>query len=202
MLHPRIEDRADRADYQKAVARARATNRTPPARYCVRWRDETGTHRSLSLPTRCLALAAQSHIANGAGTLTLDRLVDLWSSAPLASAGPSSPRTPIRRSLDLHVLPRLGARQALTISRADVERLISTLHSKCRLSATTINKVLATLKRALEFGVQHGYLPSNPALGVRPIRRRSTRRATEQKWGSGPYAPRSKSCLHSVRASR
>lgn len=181
MLHPRIEDRADHADYQKAVARARATNRTPPARYRVRWHDETGTHRSLSLPTLRLAAAAQSHIANGAGPLTLDRLVDLWSSAPPVSAGPSSPRTPVRRSLDLHVLPRLGARQAITITRADVERLKSALHSEGRLRATTINKVLATLKRALEFGVQHGFLPSSPALGVRPILRRSTRRTTGQK---------------------
>lgn len=174
MLHPRIEDRAEHADYQKAVARARAANRTPPARYRVRWRDETGTRRSLSLPTRRLAEAARSHIANDPGPLTLDRLVDLWSSAPPASAGASSPRTPIRRSLDLHVLPRLGARQAITITRVDIERLISALHSEGRLRATTINKVLATLKRALEFGVRHGHLLSNPALGVRPIRRLRT----------------------------
>jgi site-specific recombinase XerC len=77
-------------------------------------------------------------------------------------------------------LPRLGARQAITITRADIERLMSALRNEARLSATTVNKILATVKRVLEFGVQHGHLPSNPALGIRPIPRPSTRKAAGQ----------------------
>lgn len=164
----RIEDRAKHADYQKAIARARAAGRTAPAR----WRDETGALRSLSLPTRLLATAAQADIAHGWTPLTLNRLVDLWSAVPVMPARRlAPPRLPNRRTLDLHALPRLGTRLAITITRADVERLVSALRAEGHLSPATINSVLATLKRALEFGVHHGHLPSNPALGVRPIPR-------------------------------
>lgn len=169
MLHARIEDRSKHADYQQAVARARAAGRTPPARYRVRWRDESGHLRSLSLPTRHLAMAAQADIAHGRPPLTLSRLVDLWSALPVRSARPGPPRFPNRRPLDQHVLPRLGARLGITITRADVDRLTSALYAEAQLSIATINSVLATLKRALEFGVREGYLPRNPALGIRPI---------------------------------
>ncbi|MEY9846212.1 hypothetical protein ABH940_003297 [Streptacidiphilus sp. BW17] len=172
MFHARIEDRGKHADYQKAVARARTAGRTPPARYRIRWRTETGHLRSLSVATRDLARAIQADIAYGRAPLTLNRLVDLWSAMPVRPTRPlAPPRLPNRRPLDLHTLPRLGAKLAITITRADIEHLVSALRAEGHLSLATINGILATLKRALEFGVRHGHLASNPALGVRPIPR-------------------------------
>ncbi|MFD9687314.1 hypothetical protein ACFWXO_16335 [Kitasatospora sp. NPDC059088] len=171
MLHARIEDRGKHADYLLAVVRARGAGRTPPARYRVRWRDESGTSRSLSVPTPHLAVAVRADIADGRAPLTLSGLVDHWSSLPVQSPRPGPPRFPNRRSLDLHVLPRLGRRLAITITRADVERLVSALHAEGQLSTATINSLLAALKRVLQHAVRYGHLPSNPALGVRPIPR-------------------------------
>ncbi|MEU3566259.1 hypothetical protein [Kitasatospora sp. NPDC006786] len=171
MLHARIEDRGKHADYLLAVGRARAAGRTPPARYRVRWRDESGTSHSLSVPTLHLAAAARADIAHGRAPVTLNRLVDHWSSLPVQSTRPGAPRFPNRRPLDLHVLPRLGRRLAITITRADIERLVSVLRAEGQLSAATINGLLAALKRVLEYAVRHGHLPSNPALGIRPIPR-------------------------------
>ncbi|MEV7925450.1 hypothetical protein [Kitasatospora sp. NPDC088779] len=171
MLHARIEDRGKHADYLLAVERARAAGRTPPARYRVRWRDESGTSHSLSVPNPHLAAAVRADIAHGRAPLTLGDIVDRWSSLPVWSARPGAPRFPNRRPLDRHVLPRLGSRLAITIARADVERLMSTLRAEGQLGVATINNVLAALKRALELGVRYGHLPSNPALGVRPIPR-------------------------------
>ncbi|WP_369184126.1 hypothetical protein [Streptomyces sp. Y1] len=171
MLHARIEDRGKHSEYLLAVARARAADRTPPARYRVRWRDESGTSHSLIVPSPYLAAAMRVDIACGRAPLTLGDVVDRWSSLPVRSPRPGPPKFPNRRPLDRHVLPRLGRRLAITITRADVERLMSALHAEGQLSATTINSVLAALKRALEHGVRHGHLPSNPALGIRPIPR-------------------------------
>lgn len=165
MPHAWIEDRARSAEYQKAVERARAAGRTPPARYRVRWTDEIGNRRSWSVPTRRLAMALAVDLAESRAPITLNRLVDHWSAAKPVH---------YRRSLDLHVLPRLGSRLAITITRADIERWLLALCAEGRLVAATINKILATLKRALEFGVRCGHLPHNPALGIRPLPRPTT----------------------------
>lgn len=113
----------------------------------------------------------RADIARGRAPLTLGDLVDRWSSLPVRSAKPGAPRFPNRRPLDRHVLPRLGNRIAITITRADVERLMSILHADGQPSVAAINSALAALKRALELAVRYGHLPSNPALGVRPIPR-------------------------------
>ncbi|WP_152645782.1 hypothetical protein [Streptacidiphilus albus] len=165
-----IEDRAKHADYQKAVERARAAGRTPPGRFRVRWRDETGSLRTLTVATRHLAMAARDDLTHGWAPMTLERLVDMWAAVPLATRHPGPPRLPNRKPLDRHVLPRHGGKLAVTITRADVERLVLALRADHNLSPSTINSVVGTLKRALEFGVRYGHLPSNPALGVRPIR--------------------------------
>lgn len=169
MIHARIEDRANHADYQLAVARARAARRTPPSRYRVRWRDEAGVLRSVSLPSWPLARAAQANIVHERPPLTLDRLVDQWAATPLDRGRPGQPQLPSRRTLDLHVLPSLGARRAAKITRADIEQLRYRLYAEGRLGVSTINRVLATLKRVFEFGVHEGLLPYHPALGIRPI---------------------------------
>ncbi|MEV7599125.1 hypothetical protein AB0O91_17270 [Kitasatospora sp. NPDC089797] len=48
---------------------------------------------------------------------------------------------------------------------------MSILHADGQPSVAAINSALAALKRALELAVRYGHLPSNPALGVRPIPR-------------------------------
>ncbi|MFF2075390.1 hypothetical protein ACFVXG_11645 [Kitasatospora sp. NPDC058162] len=125
----------------------------------------------MSLPTAHLAAAVRVDIDRGRAPLTLGDLVDRWSSLPVRSPRPGAPKFPNRRPLDRHVLPRLGRRLAITITRADVERLMSALHAEDQLGAATINSVLAALKRSLEHAVRHGHLPSNPALGIRPVPR-------------------------------
>ncbi|GLW53044.1 hypothetical protein [Kitasatospora phosalacinea] len=172
MFHVRIEDRGNHADYRAAADRARTAGRTPPARYRVRWRDESGRSRSLSLPTRRLASAAADSLSRDSCPLTLSGLVDLWSATTPATTQQSGPPPrPARRPLDLHVLPRLGTKPAIAITRTDIEQLMQALFAEGRLSAATINRTLATLKRALEFGIQRQHLPRNPALGLRPVPR-------------------------------
>ncbi|MFI5526993.1 hypothetical protein ACIA8O_00395 [Kitasatospora sp. NPDC051853] len=166
MLPARIEDRAKHADYQKALAHARAARCTPPSRFRIRWRDEAGTLHSLSVPSWRIALDLQAEITCGQAPLTLSNLIDHWSNG----LAPGYPR-PSRRPLDLYLPPRLGAKVAFTISQADIERLVAALHAEGRLSIAAINRILATLKRVLEFGVRHRYLSHNPALEVRPIPR-------------------------------
>ncbi|WP_405018130.1 hypothetical protein OHV05_15125 [Kitasatospora sp. NBC_00070] len=102
--------------------------------------------------------------------MTLGSLVAVWSHTLVRNDYWPTPH-PSRRPLDLHALPRLGARLAITITRADVERLVAALRAEGRLSIATINRVLATLKRVLEFGVRNGHLPNNPALYIRPLPR-------------------------------
>ncbi|WP_457029736.1 hypothetical protein [Kitasatospora sp. P5_F3] len=172
MHHARIEDRGKNADYLTAVARARAAGRTPPDRYRIRWRDEELVLRSMSVATRDLARALQADLAYGWPPLTLNHLVELWSAMPVGPSRTLVPQQlPNRRPLDLHALPRLGAKLAITITGADIERLMSALHAEGHLSIATINGILSTLKRALQFGVSGRHLPSNPAFGIRPIPR-------------------------------
>ncbi|MEV7601690.1 hypothetical protein AB0O91_30445 [Kitasatospora sp. NPDC089797] len=163
MRHAHIEDRGRHADYQKAVARALAAGRTPPARYRVRWFDDAGNRRSWSLPTRRIAEAAASDLSRAREPITLNRLVDLW-----AAAKPEH----YRRPLDRHVLPALGQAPVALISRVDILRVVNTLYAEAHLSPTTINRICATLRQVLASGVEHLLLPSNPADGIRiPVTR-------------------------------
>jgi integrase len=84
-----------------------------------------------------------------------------------------------RRSLDLHVKPRLGAMMVSQVMLADVERLVIAVAEDAgpgRGGRAAAAAALAALRAAYGFGVRRGLCCDNPARGARSFRRRRVTR--------------------------
>ncbi len=67
-----------------------------------------------------------------------------------------------RRSLELHVLPRLGHRPLASLQPADIDQLILELENK-GAAAGTIRNTITPLRKLLGDAVHQGLIPNNPA---------------------------------------
>lgn len=67
-----------------------------------------------------------------------------------------------RRSLELHVLPRLGALPLASLTTEDVDDLIDSMEKEGK-AAGTIRNAVTPLRKLLADAVRQGKLPSNPA---------------------------------------
>jgi len=68
--------------------------------------------------------------------------------------------------LDRHIIPALGSNLLCTLSRVQIESLLSNLRHKGHAVAT-IRGVRATLSTVLQSAVERGYLDKNAARGIR-----------------------------------
>lgn len=140
---------------------------------------------------RARALAALGRVAAGADPaedrdarkrdLTLAELVERWREHAARTLKPSS-RASYESALARHVLPLLGSRKLATLTRRDVERLQLDIaagrtavdertgrkrgRARVRGGNVIAGRAVAYLLAVLSFGVRHGFVDSNPALGV------------------------------------
>lgn len=88
------------------------------------------------------------------------------------------------------VLSRLGKRKAQSITRGDVDALVDWLIAHGGRAGTgyshrSIVYTLGTLRQVLAYGVSSGILPSNPADGVKPPRKKKSDHKTVVPWELG-----------------
>lgn len=70
----------------------------------------------------------------------------------------------VRHSLEVDLLPEWRTRPVTEIRRRDVLELVT---SKARSGATAANRLQAHISMLFSFGVEHDWLPANPAAGLR-----------------------------------
>jgi integrase len=92
---------------------------------------------------------------------TLSDYAERWLGRVTGRVAPSTHRE-YRRSLDLYVLPCLGARTLASLRAEHVDDLIGELEAEGR-AAGTIRNALTPLRRMLNDAVRLGLIPSNPA---------------------------------------
>lgn len=144
-------------------------------RYLVRWRDSAGRSRSKTVYRQRDAIALDGEmkrkrsmgelLVHERGTETLAEFWQLWQHQYAATH--VSPRTLAiyRRHWDKHVDPVLGTRKLRDITPERIERLVAALNARC--APATTRKVMAIMQGVLQRAVDWGYLPANPARGVR-----------------------------------
>ena len=114
-------------------------------------------------------------------SLTLADYVELWLSDHVKVH--CRPRTVVeyRRSLERHVLTRLGSRALSSITRVQLRELLSEL-VLAGLSRNTVKNVLIPLRACLNCAVDDGLLDENPATHLgRRVRARTEREAAKVK---------------------
>jgi integrase len=165
------------------VARGSILKR-PSGNYAIRYRDHNGRRYYETIgPNRKdadAALSQRMHELNQGSwrqpsSETLTAYTMRWlarrdpSQLPTGREGrigrgrlaPSTHRE-YQRSLELHVLPRLGHRPLATLQPTDIDQLILQLENT-GAAAGTIRNTIAPLRKLLGDAVHQGLLPSNPA---------------------------------------
>jgi len=146
------------------------------AGYTVRWRDSTGVQCSkhVTLWRDAIALDGEMKRKKAMGELVAHEkgkimLEDFWEVWWLNYALPqltSRTRAVYGRLWSTHVIRALGPRSKVKeISREDVAAAVSTWSRS--LAPSSVRKVSAVLQGVLERAVEWGYIPTNPAKGVR-----------------------------------
>lgn len=79
--------------------------------------------------------------------------------------------------LRVHIRPFFGGYALSDITRAEVQRFVRHLH----LAPESVRKIIATLRAALGYTVEHGYLPSNPATNIKPPRTTAATSAIKER---------------------
>lgn len=146
--------------------------------YCVRWRDSAGRacSKQVTLWRDAVALDGEMKrkkamgelITHEKGTIRLCDFYDIYA----ANHGRVhlSPRTSAVYStlFSKHISKRIGSLPLRTLSREHVATLSAQLSRT--LAPSSVRKTLAVLQSVLERAVEWGYIPMNPAKGVRKPR--------------------------------
>jgi integrase len=69
-----------------------------------------------------------------------------------------------------HILPAWGDTFVSDIFTGSVDRWIVSVHKRGDLAPATVNKILQCFRSLLDGAVSAGYIPDNPARGVKPVR--------------------------------
>jgi len=101
---------------------------------------------------------------------TIKALVELFDKRHLSGlkSGPS-----IRHELDRHVVAAWGARDIQSITKRDVIDLLERIVDSGRI--VTANRVRAYLSKFLNWAVERDIIATNPATGVKPVKREISR---------------------------
>jgi integrase len=179
-----IEDRANHADYQQAVERAKATRRQPPGRWRVRWYDPDNKPKAKTFvkkpPAEAFRDELVQRLANGsyrdpsAGKTLLAKVAEEWFAAQAHLK--RSSRARYRRALDSYVLPKWGATPVDRIRHEDVAEWIGELSTEAGrggkpLGPSVVRGLHRVLYMALGWAIRTGRIAANPAAKV-PLPRR------------------------------
>ncbi|WP_457029737.1 tyrosine-type recombinase/integrase [Kitasatospora sp. P5_F3] len=174
-----IEDRINHAAFKAAVKKAKASGRTPPGRYRVRWYDPDGQSRAKTVHLKIEAETARAELnerlGNGtyrdpsAGRTKLTEVAEEWFSAKLNVRRSTHAR--YRGILDTHILPKWGTTPVARIQFDSIatwlgDVLKDSVASGKALSASTIKKIHVVLKGILDYAVRSRRIAFNPAVGV------------------------------------
>ncbi len=110
--------------------------------------------------------------------IRLDELIDVYFEMHGAKLKPKSSRG-YRRSLELHILPKLGKLPAETITTRDLNKI----HIGMATRPYQANRVLSHLGSIFNWGITSGYLPQgrNPARGIKRFREKGRQRYLSSK---------------------
>jgi integrase len=141
------------------------------ARYPLGVRDGKRVSKRVRAPSEAAAKAELETLRRAYGqggdpaTMTLDTYLAAW----LAAMEPTvraSTATSYSGHVRMHISPLLGGIVVARLRPHDVERLIAD-RLAAGLSASTVVRIVTTLRMALNVAVRRGSLPSNAAAAVR-----------------------------------
>lgn len=142
--------------------------------YVVRWRDQGFKQRTFSAKrdAQRFALRVENDLAAGTGTDMLVRnqrtVRDVVEASLEASRPELKPRTvaSYRSLYDNRILPRFGSLRAASVTRADVQSWVVTLHAS-GLSPATVQHHYIALRKAMKHALDDRVILHNPCDGVR-----------------------------------
>lgn len=138
------------------------------------WRDGKRIRRRVTAPSKDIARLELSRLRQAYGTagesalLPLGKYLDQWLGVVRPTITPST-WTSYSGHVKTHITPLLGNITVARLRPADVERLIAERLSAGK-SPATVQRILVTLRMALDVLVKRGELQRNPAAMVRPPR--------------------------------
>ncbi|MGH8794448.1 MAG: tyrosine-type recombinase/integrase [Stackebrandtia sp.] len=181
-----IEDRADHAEYQAALAKYKAGKgrgrRNPPGRWRVRWYDPAGKERSKTFGRKPDAEDFQRDTERGlagaggavyvdpkARAVPLANVAESWFIAKSPSWGPRTKRN-YREILDGYVIPRFGSGPAAAVGYEEAAAWLAGLLGKPGLTGSDKRKIGASrlrgihlvLSGVLDWAAKAGRIQANP----------------------------------------
>lgn len=149
--------------------------KTDNGRYKARYRDPEGNRRSKQFDrladARKFLKEINARVARSEWTApelarrSFAEAVELWRST-WVDLKPST-KERYEGLLRSHVLPVLGQRQIGKISKAELQRFIGRLVADDDMAAATVWRVAEVLRGPLAAAVDAGWIPNNPASGLR-----------------------------------
>jgi len=94
--------------------------------------------------------------------MTVAQYLDAWIEEAASQVRPTTLES-YRMHLRVHLKPRIGGERLQELTPTMVQALYGVLQREAGLSASTVRRVAATLRKALNDGVEKGSLPGNPA---------------------------------------
>jgi integrase len=89
--------------------------------------------------------------------------------------GGNRTRRQVENAMNLHVLPEIGGRKLIEVTRSDVNTIVDKVLA--RGAGVQANRVLAFLRRFFNWCVERGYLETNPTSGIpKPHREKARER--------------------------
>jgi integrase len=152
--------------------------------YVVRVYDPTRRsgyrEKTFTLRSDAVAWEAQFNLAKRRGSLseldagkeTLGQFVNTWRTQYAALHLAPATRAQYERYLKNDIIPKLGTVPLRSLSTGEIAAFIAGLDR----GVPTVRKVSAVLQGVLSRAVEWGYIPTNPALGVRKPRARRLHR--------------------------
>jgi hypothetical protein len=163
-----------------------SVRKRPSGRWEARWYGHDGLQQSRNFTTMAEATRwvrkEEGRVVTGHGT---DHRLGRTPFAVVAEewfatdpGGKERTRIGYRSLLDNHVLPYFGDMPVNRISKTTVRQFLADMAKQGKKPGTIRNAFRNVVKPVLDTAVESGYLPANPALGVRAPRRTTTRCAS------------------------
>ena len=146
--------------------------------YTVRWRDSSGRHCSKQVTRWRDAITLDGEmtrkkamgelIVHEKSHIRLGDFYELWLEKYATPNLTARSRTNYEQLWKKHIASTLGSQYLCQLDRESVASLIASLHTG--LAPSTTRKVMAVLQSVLQRAVEWGYLPTNPAAGIKKPR--------------------------------
>lgn len=129
---------------------------------------DTKGEASAWLDEQVSSVVRGDHVAPSRAATEFGVIATAWFATLTTITHTASTRRSYESLLDTHLLPRWEHVRLVDMSHGDIAAWIANLTNKNGLSGSTVRKCLVLTRKILDTAVLDGYLPRNPAAGIKP----------------------------------